>query len=77
MVVISERVMCCTECGGFNFLATQMDTVDGWTLTHPAGDIYTWFDKEAKRSRPCPNIGHRFKFPPESPTLGIRIGDVL
>lgn len=60
MVVIASHTVCCTDCGGFHFLANDK------TVTHPDGEMYQWFD--GKEHHPCPNIGKKFKIT-KPPTL--------
>lgn len=72
MVVISGRVMCCTDCGGFQFLA-EMQENGRYVVTHPQGEMYMGFDPKLKEHFPCPNIGKRFAFPEQGPVLGIEV----
>lgn len=65
MIVITADSMCCTDCGGFHFLAH-----DG-VVTHPDGEMYTKFIDQ--RAEPCPNIGKSFTFPLQPPTEAIEV----
>lgn len=75
MIVISDRTMCCTECGGFQFLAEvhEHGCPGRWLLQHPDGPMYKHFDKAEHTSSPCPNIGKWFTFPDQEPTLAIEV----
>lgn len=70
MIVVSDWVMCCMDCGGFHFLADTERVV-----THPDGEMYTRVTGVYPNINiaPCPNIGKRFKFPDEEPVEGIEV----
>lgn len=73
MVVISDWTMCCMDCGGFNFLAQEEN--GRRIVTHSDGPMY--FKSSGRypnvKIEPCPNIGKRFAFPKQPPTLGEEV----
>jgi hypothetical protein len=70
MVVVSDWTMCCMDCGGFHFLAD-----DNRIVTHSDGAMYTKVTGKYPNIKiePCPNIGKRFRFPEQGPTLAIEV----
>lgn len=71
MVVISDWVMACMDCGGFHFLAKEIDNQR--VVKHPDSEMYQIYDRDKLSFSPCPNIGKRFAFPETGPTLAIEI----
>ena len=71
MVVISDWTMCCTDCGGFHFLAREENGKR--VVTHSGGHIYVKTISQYPNFQqvPCPNIGKRFTFPEHGPTLAL------
>ncbi len=68
MVVISDRVMCCTSCG-FNFLSYMSNQWGQHIVRHLDGEMYT----AHLTNSPCPNIGKAYRFPKQKPVEGIEV----
>lgn len=72
MIVISSRVMCCTECGGFHFLAKEENGIP--IATHPDGPMHSKWNPETLQSEPCSNTNKKFMFPLGlAPVQGIEV----
>jgi hypothetical protein len=70
MIVISDSVMCCTECR-FQFESHCTDVSGNNIVFHPDKEMYAVFD--GKTHHACPNTGKSFRFPEEKPIEGIEV----